>query len=95
MRTSQGLDGTPHITYYDKVHALSFVWDGTEGDWIDVAYGGYGEAVIARIPFTRINPYGPEMMMAVFKGACDSFINQIHEIECTNDHEHDAVGVLE
>jgi len=32
MRISQGMDGTAHLTYYDKVHSLSFVWDGTLGD---------------------------------------------------------------
>jgi hypothetical protein len=63
--TAQGADGVAHITYFDKPHALSFVWDGTKdvvtesprGDrwtderWIDVAFGGYAEPVAFRIPW--------------------------------------------
>jgi hypothetical protein len=91
--STQGMDGTAHLTYYDKVHSLSFVWDGTVGNWIDVAYGGYGEAVIARIPWIGVGVDAG--LLARFQSACDGFINQLHEIECGTEHEHDAVGVLE
>jgi len=79
----QGLDGTPFLSYYDKIHALSFVWDGTQGNWIDVSFGGYGEPVIARIPNPTIPSvtYPPEMLMSIFGKTCDSFINLIHLME--------------
>ena len=44
-------DGKPHFTYYDAARMLSYVWDG--GSMMEVAYGGYGEPVIARIPASR------------------------------------------
>jgi hypothetical protein len=90
----QGLDGTAHMTYYDKVHQLSFVWDGTVDIWIDVSYGGYGETVFARIPWFALSP--DNCTTQAFQSVCESFVNQIHEIEQTTiGHSHDACGTLE
>jgi hypothetical protein len=77
--SQQGADGTPHLAYFDKTHQLSFVWDGTQGDWIDVSYGGYGEPAVARIPWNDQSGCSP----AAFQRTCDEFINLIHEIEKT------------
>lgn len=48
---AQGEDGTVHLTYYDKEHELSFVWDGKAG-CVEVSHGGHGEPVIDRIEVT-------------------------------------------
>jgi len=96
-RTEQGQDGTPFLSYYDKAHALSFVWDGTQdetGDdgprlpsrWIDVSFGGAGEPVILRIPWL-IRLTGTDVLHA-FSATCEAFINQIHDIEGVDDQAH-------
>jgi len=78
----QGTDGTPFLSFYDKTHALSFVWDGTAGDWIDVSFGGYSEPVIARIPWTpSIRAEWGEPSLKGFSSACEAFINLIHQME--------------
>ncbi len=74
---TQGQDGQPHVTYYDKPHLLSFVWDGTSGPWIDVAYGGYAEPVFARIPLVE-ESVGANQVQD-FKTSCDRFIDKIDE----------------
>ena len=97
-RTEQGQDGTPFLSYYDKAHALSFVWDGTQDEdeddgprlpsrWIDVSFGGAGEPVILRIPWlirlTGERGNVTNDTLAAFGRVCDEFINQIHLIEDT------------
>ena len=81
MSTQQGLDGTAHMTYYDKVHSLSFIWDGASDD-CDVSHGGYGEPVIARIPM-HVWADTPDTLLLLrrFALTCEEFINQIHVIE--------------
>ena len=74
---AQGQDGQPHVTYYDKSHVLSFVWDGTRGPWIDVAHGGYAEAVFARIPFAVENVQHD--LMEDFRTSCLEFIETIDQ----------------
>jgi len=92
-RIDQGMDGTPFLTYYDKVHALSFVCDWTEGRWIDVSFGGAGEPVILRIPW-HIHLTGPlpsnvvDDVLTAFGRACEEFVNQIHLIESVDDQAH-------
>ena len=88
MRITQGLDGTPFISYYDRVHALSFVWDGTQGDWIDVSYGGAGEPVIARIPWVNVQTTDESLNLRVFATFCKEFINTLHQIEATDPQAH-------
>jgi hypothetical protein len=83
MSDQQGKDGRSHLTYYDRTHALSFVWDGTAGEWIDVSYGGYAEPVFARIPFDRGNPYGPELVLQRFQNTCEDFVEMLHNVEAT------------
>ena len=39
----QAEDGIAHLAYYDKEHQISFVWNGRQGDRIDVCPGGYAE----------------------------------------------------
>ncbi len=41
----QDADGTPHMTYYDFDHAMSFAWDGLSNT-VQVMQGGYGEPVV-------------------------------------------------
>jgi|WetSurMetagenome_2_1015567.scaffolds.fasta_scaffold24150_3 hypothetical protein len=77
----QGMDGTPHLTYFDRKHCLSFVWDGGEIGWIDVAYGGYAEPVIARIPISVDAATGIAALFMDFERACNNFIECIHTIE--------------
>ena len=72
MNNAQGADGVAHLTYYDKEHSLSFVYDGTVGPWIDVAYGGYAEGVIARIP------YHVPVTLASFQTVCVKFVDTIY-----------------
>jgi hypothetical protein len=84
----QGQDGTPFISYYDKVHCLSFVWDGSKGDWIDVSFGGAGEPVIARIPWVNVGTTSETLNLRVFARFCEEFINQIHNIESVDDQAH-------
>jgi len=102
-RTEQGQDGTPFLSYYDKAHALSFVWDGTQdetGDdgprlpsrWIDVSFGGAGEPVILRIPWhihlTGTTGNVTNDTLAAFGRVCEQFINLIHNIESVDDQAH-------
>ncbi len=77
----QGQDGTPFMSYYDRVHALSFVWDGVS-DHCDVSWGGYGEPVIAQIPM-HVWADTPDtgLLLRRFALTCEEFINQIHVIE--------------
>jgi hypothetical protein len=94
----QGMDGMPYMTYYDKTHALSFSWDTTVGNWVDVSYGGSGEPVIARIPIVGFDTvaHPVEWTLTRFKSTCDGFVTLIHEIEQTTiGHVHDNVGTLE
>ena len=40
-RGCQGLNGVPHLAYYDVEHRLSFVWDG-HAPCAEVSDDGYG-----------------------------------------------------
>jgi hypothetical protein len=87
---AQGIDGHAHLTYYDHEHGLSFVWDGSKDGlderWIDVAFGGYAEPVVMRIPWV-IRLTGPVPsnvatdILVAFTTACVAFIGQLHDIE--------------
>lgn len=61
-------DGKPHFTYYDAERLLSYVWDG--GPMMEVAYGGYGEPVIARVQasLNMQSIQSPEMALHQFEG---------------------------
>lgn len=71
---AQGNDGDPHLTFFDDETQLSFVWDGTQGDLIDVANGGYGEPVAAHVvwPDMDLN-VGIGSFMASFRTVCELF----------------------
>ena len=75
----QGQDGNVHLTYFDKEHQLSFVWDGSEGDWIDVSVGGYAEPMIAHIPWTTDEDTTLFSAFISFQGACVSFMKALYE----------------
>jgi hypothetical protein len=82
---TQGQDGTPFLSYYDRTHSLSFVWDGTQGDWIDVSYGGAGEPVVARIPWVNPETTSISLNLRVFARFCQEFIKLIHDTEVSHD----------
>lgn len=96
---TQGQDGRPFLSYYDHVHALSFVWDGTidapgiDGRWIDVSFGGAGEPVVLRIPWV-IRLTGPVPgnvttdVLAAFATTCQDFISLLHAVESVDEQAH-------
>lgn len=74
-----GLDGQPHLTYYDAALALSFIWDGTEGPVVAVSQGGYaeratdwfnwhpaGSVISTKVPFQEV--------LADFRESCQAYI---------------------
>lgn len=76
--TSQGQDGAAHLTYYDKTHIISFIWDGTKGDLVDVCPGGYAEPAVGlfRLSFdpTLVNTHAA---LAMFEADCETFVERI------------------
>lgn len=77
MSEYQNADGTPHVTYYDQEHLLSFVWDGTS-DHIDVSHGGYGEPVVDTIPVPYLDgaAYAAADLLRLFKNLCDEYVER-------------------
>lgn len=76
MTEPQNADGTPHLTYYDQEHLLSFVWDGNS-DHIDVSHGGYGEPVVDTIlvptPLRSVTNIG--VLLTTYEVVCQHYVH--------------------
>ena len=72
----QSDDGTPHFAYFDKEHALSFVWDG-RSTVVEVSVGGYGEMVsdVIRISANAIDSNSrPDQWLDWFQTLCATYV---------------------
>lgn len=72
---NQNADGKPHMTYYNREHHLSFVWDGLSRV-IDVCVGGYAEPVYFEIPVTAALgvPDFPAQTLFDFASLCELWV---------------------
>jgi len=70
------VDGMPHLAYYDRDSALSFIWSGRLSEPIHVQAGGYGEPTVALIDPTDTYPAGektPAELFDWFRDTCDAW----------------------
>lgn len=70
------VDGMPHLAYYDRNSALSFVWTGHPTDPIHVQHGGHGEPTIVLFDVENAYPSGhetPAEAFEWFRKACDTW----------------------
>lgn len=79
MIEEQGLDGTAHITYFDKRRQMSFTFDAKHGLFMNVSSGGYGERPFATAPIYNINLSQISATLALFELACQTFINTFEQ----------------
>lgn len=73
----QAEDRKAHLAYFDPDSQLSFVWNGTKGQTVDVCHGGYGEPVTATLELT----FHPDDMsfkagLKYFESECKQFVKR-------------------
>jgi hypothetical protein len=77
-------DGIPFFSYFDPDTGLAFEWTGNPLDPIEVAHGGFGEPIIARIESLgwRLKAPGrPTEVLDRFRLRCDYWIEDDYRKE--------------
>lgn len=71
----QAEDGKVHLAYFNADANVSFVWNGTNKNMIDVCPGGYGEPVRGYIiSGNNYSVMTVENAFKYFKEECDNFL---------------------
>ncbi len=74
MSNPYGVDGVPHLAYYDPGSSLSFVADPFHLGRVGVHHGGYGEPLVDEFLFNFEPVAGISEHLRGFHQACQTYV---------------------
>lgn len=78
----QAENNKPHLTYFDEARDVSFVWNGTQGNLVDVCPKGYGEPARGQftIGFEQFETISLRTAIDIFQAHCQRWLTLHPEI---------------